>query len=69
MAPLKVLTWNIRLDALPDSITIEESLKGIPGPFDKPEFSNNTREKPWSTRRIKVAQLILQSGVVVAGKS
>ena len=68
MAPLKLVTWNLRFDSKPDNITVDQSLQSLPGPFDEPVFSNDSTEKPWSMRRIKVAELILQSGVVIAGE-
>lgn len=67
MAPLKLMTWNLRFDSKPDYITVDQSLQNLPGPFDQPVLSDDATEKPWSTRRIKVAELILQSGVVIAG--
>ena len=67
MALLRLVTWNLRFDSKPDNITVEQSLRNLPDPLVKPVLSNNSTEKPWSTRRIKAAEVILQSGVAIAG--
>lgn len=54
---------------MPDSIPVAETLKKLPGALCKPErFLNATEERPWSTRRVKVAQQILSENIVLAGE-
>ena len=70
MGSIKLATWNLRFDSMPDSITVQQSLDNFPGPLDRPsEFNNILPEMPWSTRRIKVAQQLLDEDVVIAGNT
>jgi len=64
---MHIVSWNLRYDKLPDSISVSESLKTMPGALDKPNFTNATDEQPWSTRRLKVAQQLLTEDIVLAG--
>ena len=65
---MKVLSWNLRYDNKPDRISVQESLRNLPSSLEQPrKFENATREKPWSARRIKVAQEVLNENVVLAG--
>lgn len=64
---IRLGTWNLRFDSMPDNITVQESLDALPDPLVQPAFLNLTGEQPWSTRRIKVAQRLIGEGVVLQG--
>ena len=66
---LRVLTYNVRFDALPNDITVQETLASLPSelPSDPLLYYNQTVEQPWSTRRIHVANDILWAGVDLYG--
>lgn len=64
---IRLGTWNLRFDSMPDNITVQESLDVLPDPLVQPAFLNLTGEQPWSTRRIKVAQRLIGEGVVLQG--
>jgi endonuclease/exonuclease/phosphatase family metal-dependent hydrolase len=57
---LKIASWNIRYDCLPNNITIQESLDALVNPMIPPKsyFNGASKEQPWSTRRISVAQTV-----------
>ncbi|KAH8118710.1 mannose-6-phosphatase [Phellopilus nigrolimitatus] len=64
---IRLATWNLRFDSMPDSITVSETLASLPGPLEGPKsFSNVAGEQPWSTRRVKVAQQLISKGVIIA---
>ncbi|KAI5116281.1 hypothetical protein M0805_009932 [Coniferiporia weirii] len=64
---IRLATWNLRYDSMPDSITVSNTLQNLPATLKGPaRYSNITKEKPWSTRRVKVAQQLLKSEVVIA---
>ncbi|KAI8142562.1 Endonuclease/exonuclease/phosphatase [Fennellomyces sp. T-0311] len=56
-----MLSWNIRMDAMPDSITVPETIANLSSsiPSDPESYFPNTKERPWSERRIAVANTIL----------
>lgn len=64
---IRLGTWNLRFDSMPDNITVRESLDALPDPLVQPAFLNLTGEQPWSTRRIKVARRLIGEGVVLQG--
>ncbi|KAG9014345.1 hypothetical protein FRB94_012751 [Tulasnella sp. JGI-2019a] len=64
---MRLLTWNLRFDSQPDDISVTETLESLPDPLSAPEFMRRRHEQPWSARRIRVAQEIRGSGVVVIG--
>lgn len=63
----RIVTWNLRYDAKPDNITVQETLNTLSDPYLQPPFLNLTAEQPWSTRRVRVADQIISSGAVLAG--
>lgn len=65
---MRVVSWNLRFDAMPDDITVQQSIAALPDPLAQFPFLNITTEQPWSTRRMRVAELVLSEGVVLAGK-
>lgn len=66
---LQLATWNLRYDSKPDEISVEESLRSLPGPLQPPSFRNVSGERPWSRRRIEVARIILREDLHVIGES
>jgi hypothetical protein len=63
---LLVLSWNLRFDSKPDSISVAETLRNLPSPL-KPPSNSLKGEQPWSQRRVGVVQRILASEVDVFG--
>ncbi|KAL1718203.1 Endonuclease/exonuclease/phosphatase [Schizophyllum commune] len=64
---MRVGSWNLRYDSQPDNITVAESLAALGDPLQEPAYLQNTSERPWSTRRVRVAELLLNKGVEVIG--
>jgi len=64
---MRIGTYNLRFDSIPDGIPIQESLDALRDPLQKPQFLRLHGEQPWSTRRIRVAEQILGEGAVIAG--
>lgn len=54
----RIATYNLRFDALPDSITVNQSLASIPDPLTQIAYLNKTGEQPWSQRRLYIAERI-----------
>ena len=48
--------------------TVAESLAALGDPLQEPTYLQNTSERPWSTRRVRVAELLLNKGVEVIGE-
>ena len=67
---MRVGSWNLRYDSQPDNIniTVAESLAALGDPLQEPAYLQNTSERPWSTRRVRVAELLLNKGVEVVGE-
>jgi hypothetical protein len=60
--PMRFLTWNLRYDAIPDSIPLSTTLDSLPATIpadDEVRFYRPPHEQPWSTRRVSVARDIL----------
>ena len=66
---MRLGTYNIRQDAYPDSIPVQQSLAALPDPSQQyPAYYGTSSEQPWSTRRIKVYQRLRHEVVVLVGK-
>ncbi len=65
---MRISTYNLRYDSMPDSITVQETLASLPDPLVVPQYLGKSGEQPWSTRRIKVAQHLLTEGGVMASE-
>lgn len=65
---LRFLSYNVRYDSMPDSISVNESIdslpKGLPG---KPHYYAHWIEQPWSTRRLYIANDILFNRIDIYG--
>ncbi|KAH9944913.1 Endonuclease/exonuclease/phosphatase [Amylocystis lapponica] len=64
---MRIATYNLRYDSQPDRITVRQSLDALPDPLERPRFLARHGEQPWSTRRIKVAQQLLNEAPVLIG--
>jgi len=66
---MRLATYNLRYDALPDDITVQQSLdaQSIIDPLQPPKYLGLHKEQPWSLRRLRVAELLLRQDIVVAG--
>lgn len=63
----RMVSWNLRYDSQPNNITVEESVSALPDPLQGVDYLNITSEQPWSTRRLRVVELVLSEGVILAG--
>ena len=64
---MRISTYNLRYDSMPDNISVAQSLSSLPDPLQQITYYGKSGEQPWSTRRIKVYQHLQQQGVVLAG--
>lgn len=57
----RLMSYNFRYDNMPDAITVQQTIDGLSQglPAKPSTFYSNTAEKPWSTRRIGIANDIL----------
>ncbi|KAF4603101.1 hypothetical protein EYR38_003506 [Pleurotus pulmonarius] len=67
VASMRAVTWNLRFDSRPDNIPVSQSLASLGDPLQQPAFLNGSNERPWSTRRLRVAEHLLGEGIVLAG--
>ena len=63
---MRVVTYNLRYDALPDNLTVQDSLDALPDPLIEPKYLSIHQEHPWSTRRIRIAENLLSSNIDIA---
>ncbi|PFH45842.1 hypothetical protein AMATHDRAFT_157676 [Amanita thiersii Skay4041] len=63
---MRLSTWNLRFDSQPDNITVQQSLNRLPSPLVEPTFLDTFKEQPWSTRRVRVAELLLSEGADIS---
>ncbi|KAF8880076.1 Endonuclease/exonuclease/phosphatase [Infundibulicybe gibba] len=63
---MRISTYNLRFDSMPNNITVQQSIAALPDPLVQPVFEGITKEQPWSTRRVRVAAHLLSEGVVIA---
>jgi endonuclease/exonuclease/phosphatase family metal-dependent hydrolase len=64
---LRIATYNLRYDSKPDNITVSESLAALSDPLAEPAYLNKTGEQPWSTRRLRVYEHMINEGVQLFG--
>jgi hypothetical protein len=62
----RLATWNLRYDVQPDNIPVAKSLAALPDLRIAPPLVP-PGERPWSTRRIRVAQRLSASHVDLVG--
>lgn len=65
---MRFASFNLRFDSKPDNITVQQSIDSLPDPLVQFKFLNITQEQPWSTRRLRTAELLLSEGIVLAGE-
>ncbi|KAK2465083.1 hypothetical protein APHAL10511_002891 [Amanita phalloides] len=63
---MRLVTYNLRFDALPDNFTVQDSLNALPDPLIQPSYLAIHQEQPWSTRRIRIAETLLSSEIDIA---
>jgi hypothetical protein len=63
---MRVVTYNLRYDALPDNLTVQDSLDALSDPLIEPKYLSIHQEQPWSTRRIRIAENLLSSNIDIA---
>ncbi|KAL0946258.1 hypothetical protein HGRIS_012513 [Hohenbuehelia grisea] len=56
---MRIVSYNLRFDSKPDNITVQQTIASLPDPLQAPRFLNGSSERPWSTRRIRVAEHLL----------
>ena len=66
MSHFRLATWNLRYDVQPDSIPVAKSLAALPDLRVAPP-PVPPGERPWSARRIHVAQRLAASHVDLVG--
>lgn len=66
-ASMRVATWNLRFDSQPNNIPVSQSVASLGDPLQQPAFLNGSNERPWSTRRLRVAEHLLSESIVLAG--
>ena len=66
---MRVASYNLRYDSMPNNITVNETLNALPDPLTAPKYFDDKGEQPWSTRRVKVYQHLNSEGIVLAGMS
>lgn len=61
------LTLSPQFDALPDSITVNQSIASIPDPLTQPAFYGHpsTSEVPWSSRRLYITETVISEGAAM----
>jgi hypothetical protein len=64
---MRLVTYNLRYDAKPDNVTVQQSLDALPDPLAAPGYLRKSGEQPWSVRRLRVAEHLLGEGIVLAG--
>lgn len=69
VSAMRFVTYNLRYDAKPDNITVQQSLDslGTADPLKPPTYLALTGEQPWSLRRLRVADILLKADIVLAG--
>ena len=68
---IRLGTWNIRYDSMPDKITVQETIANLNDPLIEPYAYNiNPNEQSellWSTRRTYVSSTLLHERVQLIG--
>lgn len=63
----RIASYNLRYDSKPDNVTVQQTLDNLADPLVEPQYLKLAGEQPWSARRIKIAQELLNEGTVLAG--
>ncbi|KAF7329622.1 Endo/exonuclease/phosphatase domain-containing protein [Mycena kentingensis (nom. inval.)] len=65
-ADIHFVTYNLRFDSQPDSIPVAQSIADLPSPLPVPAGgylpATAHQEKPWSLRRLRIAEQVLGGG-------
>nr|GAT52786.1 predicted protein [Mycena chlorophos] len=66
---IHLVTYNLRYDTRPDNVTVSQSIASLPSPLPTPAHGylplRSHEERPWSLRRMRVAEQVLGGGVDV----
>ncbi|KAK0464062.1 hypothetical protein IW261DRAFT_1524846 [Armillaria novae-zelandiae] len=65
-ANLWIATYNLRYNSEPGQITVE-SISALGKPLAQNKFLGLSGEHPWSTKRLRVAEYLLNEKVVITG--
>ena len=67
---MRLATFNLRYDVLPDNITVQQSLdaQSAIDALQPPKYLAVHKEQPWSLRRLRVAEMILREDVDIIGE-
>lgn len=66
---LRFMSYNVRFDSQPDSLSVHDSLHSLPSrSTSAPIYYANNTEQPWSLRRLYVANDIIFNHVDIFGK-
>ncbi|OCH84830.1 hypothetical protein OBBRIDRAFT_374282 [Obba rivulosa] len=65
---VRMATYNLRFDSEPDSKPVQQSIDELPSSLQEPRYSEYHGEQPWSLRRVKIAQQLLNEDVVLVGE-
>lgn len=68
---MRLVTYNLRFDSIPDKVTVQESLNLLNStdPLQQPLYLDINHEQPWSVRRIRIAEHLLSEGIILAGEA
>lgn len=67
-ASIRLGTWNLRYDVMPDNITVQETIANLKDHLVEPDpYHSNPVELPWSTRRTYVSSTLLHERVQLIG--
>ena len=64
---IRIATYNIRFDSMPDDISVERSLAALPHSLISLNSPDTFHEQPWSTRRGKIVQQLIHEVPVLVG--
>ena len=67
---MRLATFNLRYDVLPDTITVQQSLdaQSAIDPLLPPKYLGVHKEQPWSLRRLRVAEMLLREDIAIVGE-
>ncbi len=67
---MRLATFNLRYDVLPDNITVQQSLdaQSAVDPLQPPKYLGVHKEQPWSLRRLRVVEMLLREDIEIVGE-
>ncbi|EMD36811.1 hypothetical protein CERSUDRAFT_95086 [Gelatoporia subvermispora B] len=64
---IRLATYNLRFDSRPDNKSVQQSIAELPHPLQEPLYHAQSGEQPWSIRRLRIAQQILNYDIHIIG--